>query len=155
MKNLLLFILLAITIPACDKPLSPGEINRIDVERIEEYLAANNLTAVKTLTDLHFIIHEPGGNTRPFVTNEVKLNYEGFLLTGEKFDSSFDRGEPLVTILASLVPGFQEGVTQIGIGGSATLLLPSRIAYGEKGQPGTIIGENEPLRFEVELLDFN
>lgn len=83
----------------------------------------------------------------------VTVHYEGWLLTGQKFDSSRDRGQPFVFGLGAgqVIRGWDEGVQGIRIGGKRQLVLPPSLAYGSAGAP-PVIPPNATLIFEVEVL---
>jgi peptidylprolyl isomerase len=80
----------------------------------------------------------------------VGVNYE----TGEEFDASWDRGEPFPFTLGSgeVIPGWDQGVEGMKVGGRRELVIPSDLAYGEQGSPPAI-GPNQALVFVVDLLD--
>ena len=79
----------------------------------------------------------------------------GTLLEGQKFDSSYDRGEPFSFELGvgMVIPGWDEGIGYLSKGSKGTLYIPSPLAYGPNGAGGVIPG-NAILIFEVELIDF-
>ena len=72
-------------------------------------------------------------------------------LDGKTFDSSYDRGEPAVMPLEGVIPGWQEGLQLMAVGGKYKFWIPATLAYGEQAPP--MIGPNQVLVFEVELLD--
>jgi peptidylprolyl isomerase len=95
------------------------------------------------------------GTGAPAVVGKgVKVHYSGFLTTGEKFDSSRDRGEPFVFQLGAgeVIKGWDEGVAGMKVGGQRQLRIPPGLAYGSSGAGGTI-PPNATLIFDVELLD--
>ena len=107
--------------------------------------------AVKTATGLIFIPVRAGTGASPAATDKVKVNYEGTLLNGTVFDSSYKRGQPIEFGLNQVIPCWTEGVQKMKVGGEATLVCPPAIAYGERGSPPTI-PPNSTLVFRVELL---
>jgi len=82
----------------------------------------------------------------------ISVHYTGRLLNGTKFDSSRDRGTPFSFTLGvgQVIPGWDQGVQGMKVGGTRKLTIPSDLAYGERGQGS--IPPNSPLLFEVELL---
>lgn len=81
----------------------------------------------------------------------VKVVYEGRLKSGQVFDSSIERGDTAEFALNHVIRGWTEGLKLIGKGGKVKLYIPSDLAYGMQGNRG--IGPNEPLVFDVELID--
>ncbi len=82
----------------------------------------------------------------------VTVNYCGVGYTGQVvFDSSWSRGEPISFPLDGLIPGWQEGIPGMKVGGQRLLVIPGALGYGESGAPG--IAPNETLFFVIELLD--
>ncbi len=120
----------------------------------EEYLAANkDKEGVKTTeSGLQYKVIEAGEGESPKATDIVKVNYEGKLIDGTVFDSSYERGEPVAFPLNQVIPGWTEGVQMMKKGGKYEFFIPSDLAYGEAAQPG--IEPNSTLLFTVELLDF-
>ncbi len=125
----------------------------VDEKIIQEYLANNNIEAKRTEDGIYYIMESEGGSQKPTLQDKVKVHYEGTLLDGTKFDSSYDRGEPAEFPLAGVVPGWQKGIPLFGKGGKGTLLIPSGLAYGPRGTPS--IPPNTVLKFKVELLDIS
>jgi peptidylprolyl isomerase len=83
--------------------------------------------------------------------NTVTVNYCGAGLDGQVvFDSSWARGEPIAFPLDGLIPGWQEGIPGMKVGGQRLLVIPGPLGYGESGAPG--IAPNETLAFVIELL---
>jgi FKBP-type peptidyl-prolyl cis-trans isomerase len=82
----------------------------------------------------------------------VRVNYEGTLIDGTVFDSSYVRNEPAEFSLEGVIPGWAEGIQLMPVGSVYKLYLPSELAYGAYGAGG-LIGPNSPLIFKVELLE--
>ncbi len=131
-------------------PISPQEQLKIDVKKIEDYLADNNLVAQSTASGLHYIIEEPGSGGSPNLSSTVTVKYKGYLLNGNVFDQS---GNNSVTFpLSNLILGWQEGIPLLQKGGKGQFFIPSALGYGRSGS-GSIPG-NSVLIFDIELVSF-
>jgi FKBP-type peptidyl-prolyl cis-trans isomerase len=93
-----------------------------------------------------------GKGASPAATDQVKVNYEGRLIDGKVFDSSFKRGEPATFPLNGVIACWTEGVQAMKVGGKAQLTCPANLAYGAQGSPPTIPPEST-LVFDVELIE--
>ncbi|QQO10956.1 FKBP-type peptidyl-prolyl cis-trans isomerase [Breznakiella homolactica] len=119
----------------------------------QEFLAENGKKAgvMTTASGLQYEIVSQGTGPRPGATDVVLVNYEGTLLDGTVFDSSYARGAPAEFPLNQVIPGWAEGILLMNVGGTARLYIPAALAYGEQGA-GNIIPPNTMLIFDVELL---
>lgn len=120
---------------------------------LQAHIKKHNLNAKKTEDGIYYIIEKEGSDEKPNISSKVTVHYTGTLLDGKKFDSSVDRGQPATFPLTRVIPGWSLGVPLFGKGGKGTLLIPSYLAYGERGA-GADIPPNSCLIFEVEVLDF-
>lgn len=100
---------------------------------------------------LQYEVLTQGSGARPTLNDRVRCHYHGTLIDGTVFDSSVQRGEPLVFGLGQVIKGWQEALQLMPVGSKWKLYVPSELAYGERGA-GSAIGPNEALIFEVELL---
>lgn len=114
--------------------------------------AASEKGATKTASGLIITTLKPGTGPSPKATDKVKVHYHGTLADGTVFDSSVQRGEPIVLPLNSVIRCWTEGVQLMKVGGKSKLVCPSDIAYGDQGRPPTI-KPGAVLVFEVELLE--
>lgn len=96
---------------------------------------------------------EKGKGKQASAGAELTVHYVGTLTSGTKFDSSLDRNEPFVFTLGEgkVIKGWEQGLIGMKVGGKRKLTIPSELGYGEQGAP-PVIGPNETLIFEVELL---
>jgi FKBP-type peptidyl-prolyl cis-trans isomerase len=92
-----------------------------------------------------------GTGASPKATDTVKVHYKGTLTDGTVFDSSIERNEPAVFPLNGVIPCWTQGVQLMKEGGSARLVCPSELAYGDEGRPPRIKG-GATLVFDVQLL---
>lgn len=108
---------------------------------------------VTTASGLKYVVVEEGTGATPKPGDLVKVHYTGTLEDGTKFDSSLDRGEPIEFILGrgQVIPGWDEGIGLMKVGGKAKLIIPPDLAYGEQGAGG-VIPPNATLNFDVELV---
>ena len=101
---------------------------------------------------LQYKVIAEGAGKKPKATDKVKCHYEGTLLNGVKFDSSYDRNEPAVFGLNQVIAGWTEGVQLMSEGSKYEFYIPYNLAYGEHGAPGAI-PPYATLKFVVELLE--
>ncbi|MEO6154640.1 MAG: FKBP-type peptidyl-prolyl cis-trans isomerase [Thermomonas sp.] len=104
-----------------------------------------------TPSGLQYEVVTDAKGAKPGAKDGVKVNYKGSLLDGKTFDSSYDRGEPAVMPLDGVIPGWSEGLQLMPVGAKYKFWIPASLAYGEQAPP--MIGPNQVLVFEVELLD--
>jgi FKBP-type peptidyl-prolyl cis-trans isomerase len=121
-----------------------------------KFLAENakNPAVQSTASGLQYIILKDTAGVKPTATDNVKVHYEGTLLDGTKFDSSYDRGEPIDFPLNQVVPGWTEGIQLMSVGSKYKFYIPYQLAYGEQGAGG-VIPPFSTLIFTVELLGIN
>jgi FKBP-type peptidyl-prolyl cis-trans isomerase FkpA len=131
------------------------EQKKKNAEEGAAFLAANaNKPGVQTTASgLQYEVLEAGDGPKPGATDTVRVHYQGTLLDGKTFDSSYERDEPVQFALNQVVPGWQEGLQLMPVGSKYRLWVPGALGYGEMGTPGGPIGPNATLVFEVELLE--
>jgi FKBP-type peptidyl-prolyl cis-trans isomerase len=101
---------------------------------------------------LQYKVITEGTGPKPERTQTVKVNYEGTLIDGTIFDSSYKRGEPIEFGVTQVIDGWIEGLQLMSVGSTYMFYIPSNLAYGIQGMPPGGIGPNETLIFKVELL---
>lgn len=135
--------------------------------KIEGYIKKNNLEVQTTSSGLKYKVEKEGTGNKPNVGDTVVVHYTGKFLGGKVFDTSVkaeaekakvynQMREPYDPIripigVGAVVPGWDEGLALLSKGAKATLVLPSKLAYGENGSMG--IQPYTPLSFEVEIID--
>lgn len=117
------------------------------------YLAQNSKKdgVVTTDSGLQYKQLQAGDGEKPTKSDRVKVHYRGTLVDGTVFDSSYDRGEPIVFPVTGVIAGWIEGLQLMQVGSKFELTIPSNLAYGANGS-GPVIGPDATLIFEVELL---
>jgi FKBP-type peptidyl-prolyl cis-trans isomerase FkpA len=135
---------------------------------IKKYIADNKLKVTTTADSLNYIITTPGTGPTPAVGDTMVVNYTGkFLTNGKTFDTSIkdeavkakmpmDPSRKYVPIHIPVgekrvIAGWDEGLMLLNKGAKATLIIPSSIAYGERGM--SIIGPYTPIMFDIEVVD--
>jgi peptidylprolyl isomerase len=118
------------------------------------FAAQDAAKTVTTASGLKYIDVVVGKGASPMAGKQVKVHYTGTLENGKKFDSSVDRKKPFSFLIGvgQVIPGWDEGVMTMKVGGKRKLIIPSRLGYGSRGAGGDI-PPNATLLFDVELLD--
>jgi FKBP-type peptidyl-prolyl cis-trans isomerase FkpA len=148
--TLLGFVLLTLIIAVSCDPARKYE--KQEAELIQEFMNQNGPEIQPTASGLYYIETLPGTGALPVTGDSVIVNYKGSFVTGVVFDSNLDT-EPLTFALGTgaVIDGFDEGISYMKKGGKATLLVPSKLAYGSFGTWG--IPGYTPVVFEIELLN--
>ncbi len=124
-----------------------------DQNTIVDYAIGTLLDVERKNSGLYYQILEEGNTAEPGAKwgDLVHINYRGSFLDGKVFDQS-KAGKPLEIKLHQVIPGWQEAVPMLHKGGKGIFLIPSHLAYGEKGFSDKI-PPNSVLKFEIELVD--
>ncbi len=107
-----------------------------------------------TASGLKYVDLVEGTGPSPKPGQTVSVNYTGWLTSGKKFDSSFDRNQPFSFMIGQgqVIKGWDEGVMSMKVGGKRKLIIPPALAYGSRDVGNGLIPANSTLIFEVELL---
>ncbi|MGI4873558.1 MAG: FKBP-type peptidyl-prolyl cis-trans isomerase [Janthinobacterium lividum] len=140
---------------ALARPGAPAQLKK-DEAAILAYLKAKHLPAARrTLAGVYYLITRPGTGPVAHAGQVITMRYRGTLLTGQQFTAGGQTGEPPVYFVlgkGDIIPGWEQGLSQLNKGSRATLFIPSPLAYGKAGLPPGVPA-NAPLRVEVELLN--
>ncbi|AQG81865.1 FKBP-type peptidyl-prolyl cis-trans isomerase [Spirosoma montaniterrae] len=131
----------------------------VDAKIIQDYISKNGLTGKvqKTEGGVYYVVTQPGSGPTPNRGDAVSVHYTGKLLDGKVFDSSRTNpqagGKPaqFQVGVGMVIPGWEEGVMKMHKGEKTTLIIPSTLAYGPRGNQG--IPPNSVLLFDIELID--
>lgn len=139
------------------------ELSRTNKIIGQEFLEQNKTkkgVLVRQRSGLQYKIIEEGFGKVPDYDDEITIHYNGYLVDGHKFDSSYDRGKPMTLRVDSFIPGWQEALLMMPVGSKWEVYVPYNLAYGEPGIKGSKLGEyvippSSTLIFEMELLDIS
>jgi len=156
MKKLMILLVVAVGISACaNKKKEHKAEPKQTTEAVAEETAPEQTVTPKegyTMTEsgLQYKVLRDAKGAKPGPTSKVKVHYEGTLLDGKVFDSSYERKEPITFGLNEVIPGWTEGVQLMSVGSMYEFIIPANLAYGPRELPG--IPANSTLVFKVELL---
>lgn len=130
------------------------ELGKANAAAGEAFLADNGkrVEVRTTPSGLQYEVLTEGDGPRPEANDQVEVHYTGKLIDGTVFDSSVDRGMPATFGVTQVIPGWVEALQLMKAGSKWRLFIPSNLAYGPNGAPGSSIGPNATLVFDVELL---
>jgi len=115
---------------------------------------ATQPTTRTTASGLTIVEVKPGDGEVAGPGDTVSVHYTGKLKDGTKFDSSYDRNQPIQFVLGAhqVIPGWDEGIAGMKVGEKRQLIIPPDLAYGPNGTPDGTIPPNATLYFDVELM---
>jgi len=120
-------------------------------ELITSYLTENNITTAQRMDNgLYIVIDNPGNDVQPDLLSTIIIDYQGYLLNDEVFDTTLDSPDPATFPLAQLIEGWQIGLQSFGEGGEGMLFIPSNLAFGRNGSGD--IPPNAPIAFDIQLI---
>jgi FKBP-type peptidyl-prolyl cis-trans isomerase len=123
----------------------------------QDFLATNrSKPGVKVLeSGVQYKVLKAGRGAKPKATDLIKAHYHGTLIDGTVFDSSVDRkpAQPLEFTMTDVIPGWAEALNEMRVGDKWQIFIPSDLAYAAEPPPGSVIGPNAVLVFEIELLE--
>ena len=128
------------------------EINK--KKELEQKMKDLTSDAKATESGLKYIMIKEGKGPKPKMGQTVSVHYAGYLTNGQKFDSSYDRNQPIEFPIGTgrVIKGWDEGIMLLNVGAKAKLIIPPDLGYGARGAGG-VIPPNATLIFDVELLE--
>lgn len=153
MKVLIPVIILLLIAFLVYRNINNQKIASVNIQKGQQFLTENSQReGVKTTASglQYLILKEGTGDVHPSATSQVLVHYQGTLLDGTEFDSSYKRNEPISFKLNQVIKGWQEGLQLMVEGEKVRLFIPYDIAYGKSGSGP--IPPGATLIFDVELL---
>ena len=117
-----------------------------------KHRSSQGASEITTPSGLKITDLKVGDGPSPQMGQTVVVHYIGWLENGKEFNNSYKLGKPAEFRLGGVIPGWNEGLQTMKVGGKRRLFIPSKLAYGPQGRPPTI-PPNSNLIFEIELLD--
>ena len=134
------------------EPVDPNAGKAEAVAFLEKNAKAEGVVTLPSGLQYQVVQSGPDGGESPDRNDLVKVEYEGKLVDGEVFDSSFARGAPAIFTPETVVPGWTEALQKMRVGDEWILYVPPELGYGERGGPPAI-PPNAVLIFRLKLLD--
>ncbi len=154
-KSIILTILAFITISvisSCKKDYIDWEkLRKAEIADRNKYLAEHNINVKPTETGLYYIETKKGTGLKPTTGRNVTVKYIGKLLNGKVIDSNDNF--KFEFNMEKVIKGWDEGIGYMRKGGKATLIIPSKLAYGAYGDESADIPKYSTLVFDVELIN--
>lgn len=157
MKKLILLPFLAVVVlfSGCGEDDGPL-ISNNEIEQMEAFATANGLNVTITDSGVRYEITTPGTGIPPIEGNVVTVEYTGFFMDGSIFDTSVG-GDPFDYNygIDPVIEGWEEAIGLLKEGSEATFIVPSYLAYGERGSLNGVIPPNTPIAFSVVIIDID
>jgi peptidylprolyl isomerase/FKBP-type peptidyl-prolyl cis-trans isomerase FklB len=153
-KGAALAVLAALALAACHRKegaQAPAAVPAEQKAFLEKNAKAEGVQSLPDGLQYKVVRSGPADGPKPRLGDEVKVHYEGTLIDGKVFDSSYERGSPAVFVVGEVVPGWNEILQKMRPGDVWYVYLPPQLGYGERGA-GEDIPPNSVLVFKIELL---
>ncbi len=131
-----------------------AEADKAKTISADDFVKKNYPKAIKTASGLYYVVEKEGTGAKAEPGKKVSVHYTGRLADGTKFDSSYDRNQPLPFTLGQhqVIAGWDEGIALMHVGSKYKLIIPASLGYGANGAGG-VIPPNATLIFDTELMD--
>lgn len=130
---------------------NPATLAEKEQNTIIEYATEKELPLERTESGLYFMLTDRGMGPALQWGEKVKVHYRGYFLDGKEFDSSYDRDKPIIFKVGQMIPGWNEALRKMASGSKATIIVPSRLGYADKGFPGAV-PPNTIIAFDIHVL---
>ncbi len=132
------------------------EVRNVQIEEseIKRYITLSNIKVKPDSSGIYYIEKKKGNGPHPEPGDKITVNYVASFLSGQPFDDTYERGQPFTFTfgIGQVIQGWDIAFAKMQKGTKATIIVPSRLAYGPKGY-GNIIPPYTPLVFDIEVLD--
>ena len=142
---------IALSVAACHKPQPKPAADSANAAFLVKNAKEPGVTTLPDGLQYKIISSGPADGEKPRAQDEVKVNYEGSLLSGQVFDSSEKHGGPATFVLNEVIPGWTEAMQLMRPGDEWILWIPPSLGYGDEAK-GDAIPANSVLKFRVQLL---
>ncbi len=154
-RTLFVAAALSLSLIACTPPSTGNAEESAMTSPVDKYLPwnpdAKGITTTESGVQYIVVKEGPKNGKKPVSSDRVRVHYDGRLPTGEKFDSSLDRGSPTEFRLDQVIPGWTIGLQEMSEGDEYVFYIPNRLAYGQQAR-GNVIKAGDDLVFYVSLL---
>lgn len=133
-------------------PASDESQNLIDEKLLIDFILQKKWDMKRAEAGYYFQIIDLGKGQQPKWGDRLKVHYNVYQLNGQIIDSTYEKGKTFDFYLGNVIPGWNDALTRIQVGGKILILLPSSLAYGEEGL-GEMVPPNKCLVFEIELIE--
>ena len=147
MQRLIILISLVLTTISCTKEENKNYDSQNEAD-ILKYIEVHNIDAQQTPSGLYYVIEKQGDGLQPNSHSNVIVSYKGIFINGKPFDESNEFG--FAFNLQNVIAGWSEGIALFNEGGEGTLIIPSRLAYGNQDYGSVPAGS--VLVFDIKLI---
>jgi FKBP-type peptidyl-prolyl cis-trans isomerase len=151
--RVLMILAAVVSLAACQKPPAAPDQAAASKAYMVKVLKEPGVRVLPSGVAYKIVRSGPASGLRPALNDEVKVHYEGKLVDGKVFDSSYERGQPAAMPLKGLIPAWQEALQLMRPGDEWVLFVPPEQGYGAEGAGGGEIPPNAALIFRIELID--
>ena len=151
-RRALILIAAALALAACQPKAKPADMAVESAAFMKKVATEPGVKLLPSGVAYKVVRSGPATGMKPTLADEVKVHYEGKLVSGRVFDSSYERGAPAAMPLEGLIPAWQEALVQMRPGDEWILYVPPEKGYGAEGA-GEDIPPNSALIFRIELID--